>query len=160
VGWNAGGTTTTTTTMGSTTEGGQRNERHTTRPSLTSNCSWGGSRVERRQEARRHEGEDSPAPAPIAPVSNATQRTTTQQGGQGRAEAGKGRPNDNPAPAPTLASHCSQGGTRVLTSTSPASTNDRGGQGRVARTNATQRTTTRHPPPALRATARRVDRGC
>jgi len=67
--------------------------------------------VERQQEARRHEGEDGPAPAPIAPVWNAMQQITTQQGGQGRAEAGKGRPNDNPALAPTLASHYSQGGT-------------------------------------------------
>jgi hypothetical protein len=40
--------------------------------------------------------------------------------------------NDDPAPAPSLASHCSQGGSRVLTATSPASTNDReGGQGRA-----------------------------
>jgi hypothetical protein len=48
----------------STMEGGQCNERHTTRPSLTSNCSWGGSWVERR--GGHHDRRTTTAPTTIA----------------------------------------------------------------------------------------------
>jgi hypothetical protein len=81
--------------------------------------------------------------------------------------------NDNPAPAPSPASHCSQGGSRVLTATS------RDGEGRggytnerhvtnatgaeCTKTNETNETThppLQHLPPRLRATARRVGNRC
>jgi hypothetical protein len=78
--------------------------------------------------------------------------------------------NDNPAPAPSPASHCSRGGSRVLTATS------RDGEGRGGYTSerhvtnatgaeCTKTNETTHPPPQylpprLRATARRVGNRC
>jgi hypothetical protein len=75
------------------------------------------------------------------------------------------QPNDNPAPAPTPASHCSQGGSQVLTALSPHHTDEHQlGEGRLEEQMTTQQhpTTckTQHLPPLLWATARRVDRRC
>ena len=75
---------------------------------------------------------------------------------------GDERTGDDRAPAATPTSHCSLGGSRVLqghtmTTTTPNSTT--GGTTTTSRARRRHRAP-RHPPPRLRATARRVDDGC